>query len=305
MYERANERPPNESLFVPRSMVVKTTDDFEHLPDVMRFVMSSSGIHKPDQAKTLAHIIGVSVPQAYKKLNGRSDMTLPQIDAFNRAYGVRILSTVAHPGASLLTEKSSARIADALFLVGKSEVSCSITVGPNLRDGYSKRYAGYRLEGTWYVNELAACPAHIALYELERLIINLDATEPRVTTIAVVDDERGTADNLRDYLVAKGYRAYAFYDLSSARSAIELRQFDGYFLDWKLAQGTSEALIKHIRTIQPTAPIIVSTAGGADGQESQAILAGLVTQYGVSCHRKPMSMKLLTSLMADAIQERD
>ena len=286
-------------------MAASTTEDFVHLPEVMRFVMSNADVHRSVHAKKLAGVIGVSVPQAYKKLNGRSDMTLPQIDAFNKAFGVHILSTVAQPRDDDSIQNEATRIADALFLVGKREVSCSITLGPSVREGYQQRYAGYRLNSVWYVNEVTVCPADTALYEIERLVINLDSGEPRPTSIAVVDDERGTADNLRHYLAAKGYKAFAFYDMSSARSAIELTHFDGYFLDWRLAQGTSEKLIKHIRTIQPTAPIIVSTAGGADGQDGQAILASLVSQYNVSCQRKPMTMKLLTSLMADALKERN
>lgn len=285
-------------------MIVSTSDDLAQLPEMMRAVMSRAGIRKVEHAKTLSSIIGVSVPQAYKKLNGGSDMTLPQIDAFNRAFEVQVLSTsVISPDHPL--DKSTSVIKGAYFIVGpgRMDVSCTIVVGVQLRSDYANRFAAFRSEGTWFVDEVAACPGNAALYEIEKLTINLENTLPRSAHIAVVDDERGTADNLRDFLTAKGYVAEAFYDLNSARAAIDLNRFDGYFLDWRLGDGTSESLIKFIRSIQPLAPIVVSTAGGADGGENRAVLDALVVQYNVSCHRKPTPMKLLTSIMASSLGE--
>lgn len=265
--------------------------------------MARAGVHKVDHAKTLAQIIGVSVPQAYKKLNGTSDMTLSQIDSFNRAYGVRALSAAAALSDSNGSNITTTSINDAIFVAGNERVSCSLSIGAHVRDGYAKRFAAYRIEGTWFIDQMEACPAHSTLYEITHLAINLEMNQAHVRRIAVVDDERGTADNLRDYVIANGNKATAFYDLSSARAVIEKNPFDGYFLDWRLADGTAERLIKYIRTKQPSVPIIVSTAGGADGEVDRPLLDQISEHYNVSCHRKPMKMKILISIMANAFAQ--
>lgn len=282
-----------------------TTHELGKLPGSMRAVMSREGVRKLDQAKTLASIIEVSLPQAYKKLDGTSDMTLSQIDSFNRAYGVQLLSTTLADLDDRKEAGLTSVINEAFFVVGNSRVSCSLSLGVSTRDGYAKRFAAYRLAGTWLVDEISACPAESTLYEIERLEINLETSQPAIRRIAVVDDERGTADNLRDYLLANGNQATAFYDLSSARAAIEEHPFDGYFLDWRLADGTAEKLLRFIRASQPAAPIIVSTAGGADGEDNRAVLDDIEQQYNVACHRKPMKMKLLISIMDSEFAKRN
>ena len=267
-------------------MVDETTKTVEQVPEKMKSAMGARGIRKPDYAKTLSLVLGISVPQAYKKLNGNVAMTLAQVEAFNAYYGIQTLTE----GAPALTEQ------EAIFLAGQIELPCVVELGSRgLKDEYSQRYAAFNSDGIWYINEVAKCPPHTELREVENITLK------QTRSIVVLDDDRGTADNHRDFLVAKGYKAFAFYDSASAKTAIETTRFDGYFLDWRLADGTSESLIEFIRERQPVVPVVVSTASGADGQEHQSVLTNLAIRYRVACYKKPMSLKNLTSIMAEAI----
>lgn len=267
-------------------MAEETTNAAEQVPEKMKNAMGARGIRKSEYAKTLSLVLGISVPQAYKKLNGNTVMTLAQVEAFSAHFGIQIL----------MDEAPSRAEQDAIFVAGQIELPCVIALGSRgLKDEYSKRYAAFHANGIWYVSEVAACPPDTELREVESITLK------QARTIAVLDDDRGTADNHRDFLAAKGYKAFAFYDSASAIKAIMVSRFDGYFLDWRLADETSENLIKFIREIQPVVPIVVSTASGAEGLEHQTVLDILAHRYRIACHAKPMSMKLLTSIMAEAL----
>lgn len=278
----------NTSAHQQRSkrMANETTTAAEQVPEKMKVAMASRGIRKSEYAKELSLALGISVPTAYKKLNGNTAMTLSQMECFGAHFGVQIL----------MEEAPSQTEQEAIFKAGKTELPCIVELGAlGLKDEYSKRYAAFSANGTWYVSEVANCPLGADLREVQNITLR------QTRSIAVLDDDCGTADNHRDYLTAKGYKALAFYDSASTKAAIKVARFDGYFLDWRLADETSESLIKFIRELQPMVPVIVSTASGADGIEHQTVLAKVSTQYRVECYKKPMSMKALTSIMADAI----
>lgn len=275
--------------------------EFDDVEAKMRAVMLAAGVRKQDHAKTLAPIIGTSVPQAYKKLNKRSELALSHVKAFNRFYGVRLIST---PLAALQSpaERKETKVHRAVLRVGGTEVSCTVEVGlQGLGEHYAKKYAAYRASGAWFVEAIGDCPVE-GRYQIEKLNITLGTVEPK---ILVLDDEKPFTDLFCDYLAKKGFSAAGFYELNAAKAAIRRFRFDGFFLDWRLGDETSEKLIESIRGLQPEAPIIVSTAGDDDVPERRAIFDALAARYRVQCHIKPTPMKLLTSLMAEALEKKE
>jgi len=52
----------------------------------VRTVLANAGIKPPACAKELSNVLGIAIAQAYRKLNGSSVFTLPQIEAIEQAY---------------------------------------------------------------------------------------------------------------------------------------------------------------------------------------------------------------------------
>jgi len=113
----------------------------------VRTVLANAGTKPHACAKELSNVLGIAIAQAYRKLNGSSVFTLPQIEAIELAYGVELLTVQVAP------EQLPAELRNwtsATLLVGHYTLPCEIAVGSSRRAS-SARYAAFLLRGEWFV----------------------------------------------------------------------------------------------------------------------------------------------------------
>jgi hypothetical protein len=113
----------------------------------VRSVLANAGIKPPACAKELSNVLGIAIAQAYRKLNGSSVFTLPQIEAIEQTYGVELLTVQVAP------DQLPAEVRNwtgATLLVGHHKLPCEISVGSSRRAS-SARYAAFLLRGEWFV----------------------------------------------------------------------------------------------------------------------------------------------------------
>lgn len=113
----------------------------------VRTVLANAGIKPPALAKELSTVLGIAIAQAYRKLNGSSVFTLPQIESIEQTYGVELLAVQVVPD-QLLAEVRNCTA--ATLLIGQYKLPCEIAVGP-CRRTLSTRYAAYLSRGKWFV----------------------------------------------------------------------------------------------------------------------------------------------------------
>jgi len=122
-------------------------------------------------------------------------------------------------------------------------------------------------------------------------------------SVAVLDDEVDVAAAVCQCLRLKGLDAVAFSDPDTLWLAVQGGPFHAFVLDWTLAHGTSEAVVKSLRDHPGvrSAPIFVLTAttsfGGVPMDEQ---LARAVQQYGLHYRTKPFSCALLGQQLQQA-----
>jgi hypothetical protein len=68
----------------------------------VRRTLIDAGVPAHGCAKALSTVLGVAIAQAYRKLNGTSVFTFPQIEAIEQEYGVQLLTVVQGPTHSLV-----------------------------------------------------------------------------------------------------------------------------------------------------------------------------------------------------------
>jgi DNA-binding NtrC family response regulator len=122
--------------------------------------------------------------------------------------------------------------------------------------------------------------------------------------VAVLDDEPDVATSLCACLRRQGLSAEAFFDSDALWSAMQGRHFDAFVLDWTLADGTSEALVRSLRNDPGacSAPIFILTATPCfGGVPSIPQLARAVEQYALHCRSKPFSCATLGRQLCEAL----
>jgi hypothetical protein len=114
----------------------------------VRTTLIDAGVPAHGCAKALSTVLGVAIAQAYRKLNGVSVFTFPQIEALEQEYGVQLLTVVQEPNAQ--PGRTSRSWIDATFVVEGRNIPCEITLG-GARKAVGQRFVAFLLKGQWYV----------------------------------------------------------------------------------------------------------------------------------------------------------
>lgn len=123
------------------------------LANKVKVVFADAKIAPHLMAKELAKVLGIGISQAYRKLNGHTDYTLPQVSAIEAAFGVELLC-VFESGTVQAKVLGRKRWTPADLAVGVQMVRCNIIVGLAWREPARRAFAAYVARGQWHV-----CPA--------------------------------------------------------------------------------------------------------------------------------------------------
>jgi DNA-binding response OmpR family regulator len=123
-------------------------------------------------------------------------------------------------------------------------------------------------------------------------------------TVAVLDDDEGSADNLCEYLNETGFHAEAFYDIDTLSQVLSEKPFDAYVIDWLIGSKTAESLIKLIRSSETQnleAPIFLLTGEITTGRAHESEVARIIIDYNVSLHEKPTRLPIIAAKLSKAL----
>jgi CheY-like chemotaxis protein len=270
-----------------------------HSPDSIavaervRELMSRHGIGKRQQTTELCRILDLSFSQGHRKLRGNSPWTLSQIKKVAEVFG--------EPAAQLFGAQSldpgmvGAIAQEAVFCIGASELACTAWVGAALEPGSRPEFVAYSKLGQWRVARHDGT-LYQSAYEVHKIEIYPRRAETDKPTIAVVDDDQASADNLRDYLERSGFAAVAIYGLAAFAEQLQTQVFDGVVIDWLFGAQTSAAAIRAVRASEnPDAPVFVLTGELLTGKASESEISQVIRDYDVACYEKPARMAILVA----------
>jgi CheY-like chemotaxis protein len=259
----------------------------------VRELMSRHGIAKRQQTSELCRILDLSFSQGHRKLRGNSPWTLSQIRKVAEVFG--------EPAAQLFGAQTldpgmvGATAQEALFSVGTLELACIAWVGSPVEAGIRPEFIAWSKQDQWRVVRHDGALYQNA-FEVHKIEIYPRRAEADKPLIAVVDDDRASADNLRDYLERSGFAAVAIYGLAAFSETLQTQVFDGVVIDWLFGNQTSADAIRAVRASEnPDAPIFVLTGELLTGKASESEISEIVRGYDVACYEKPARMAILVA----------
>lgn len=140
----------------------------EFLAKKVKVVLAEAQIAPSLMAKELARILDIGISQAYRKLNGHTDYTLPQVSAIEAAFGVELLQ-VFESGTMQAKVLGRDRWTPADLAVGVQVVRCNIIVGLAWREPARRAFAAYVARGQWHVCPAGAYAGTEPLFEVDEL----------------------------------------------------------------------------------------------------------------------------------------
>lgn len=275
--------------------------DSAHIARRVQDLMERHDIGKRNQSGELARILDLSFSQAHRKMRGNSPWTLVQIKKVASHYG-ESPSTLIETFADTETTPTKGVAHDAVLVIGEKELPCLAWIGNVFLSGRPPEFLAVRQNENWRIYESDHAPAE-PQFCVELIEIRPRRTEADKPTIAVVDDDRDSADGLCDYFNERGFKASPFYSADVFLDSLRKNPFDGYVIDWILGRETSEKAIEEIRDSENSeAPIILLTGELQTGKVDESDIARVIRKSNVDCLEKPARLSLLTANLSKKLK---
>ncbi len=276
-------------------------------------LMARHGIHSRQQAALVAQVCQLSISQARRKLKG-AVWTFDEVLSLCRHFGQGLDAVFATSGSTapaMLAQAGhgpgapgAAASYPATLYLDDTTLDCEVRLG-SLRPqpGESTLLATLHPIKGWMVGStarLARESAHSPRYAVEQLQLHAPEEGPPAR-IAVLDDDRHSADALADWFKELGYAAHSYHSAEALLDSPSASH-DAYVVDLILAGGrTSQAVVQRIRAEQPEAPIILLTGQLREGQAHEATLATILRTQGVTFFEKPVRPAVLTAAIQSSL----
>jgi CheY-like chemotaxis protein len=264
----------------------------------VRELMERHGIGERKQSSKLAEILEMGYSEAHRKMQGKGVWTITHLAKVAQAFDEPVGALI---GATDHAKTSSAAVCrDATLSVGVREFPCLAWVGDVVSAAQRPELVAIHTIGNdWRIVDAMIAPPGI-LYAVEKIEIRpRPLNRPKV---AIVDDERDSADAMRDYLNEVGYQATAFYSPEGVRDAMRGTHFDAYVIDWMLGDETSEGLVRHIRAVAGSGtPIMLLTGKLVSGQADQSELGRAMVRFNLLWHEKPAKQAIIVAELKKAL----
>ncbi|MHB8715838.1 MAG: helix-turn-helix domain-containing protein [Sulfuricaulis sp.] len=259
---------------------------FAKIASRVREMMERHGIGKREQAKQLRMILGIESTQSHRKISGNGSWTLPQIRKVATHFG--------EPPAVLvdaLLEPKMAR--EAVLMLGQEELVCEAWIGNEFSGGKMPPFVAVNTNDQWRIYRSEQAP-DVKKFRVQ--LIQISNTESERPIIAVVDDDKDSADTVCEYLNDQGFQGIPYYAAEKFRESLRQRTFDGFVIDWILGRTTAETSIEDIRrSAHQKAPIIVLTGELQTGKADDTDIARVIRQFDVVCFEKPTRLPFLAA----------
>lgn len=261
-------------------------EDSAAVAERVRHLLSRHDVPRGQQAVKLGEILGLSLSQAYKKLGGVSQWTKDQLQSVASYYGVQ-LSELANVSVAVTDPTETRGIGkryDAIMEVGGEEIDCVIQLGKQLKVARDTEFVAYKHkeDGIWRVVRPRAAPFD-NVFLISSLKVRL--SEPKVYSVAMLDDDRDTTDGFCEQLCDLDIDARPFYDIESLERAFVGQKFDAFILDYFIGTTTTVELIRKIRSRLATVPIVLLT--GKSAETSPFEVSQLIHTFGLNWQSKP------------------
>lgn len=267
----------------------------------IRELLTREGIPKKEHSKKLVELLGLSLSQIHRKLNG-SNWELSQIRLISDYFGVeydslnRRFNLSKENNVNDLSQHEETSLTRAILILDNRKFRCNIQLGSALHITANMGYVAYLKGEEWEVCEGSSTVPSVQYFKVNK--IELVIPNNKKIRVAVLDDDAICADALSDYLTEVGFHVEVFYDLDTINHETinnSGESFSAYILDWLINKTTSETLIKNIRLKSPNSSIILMTGKITSGITREKDIAKVMVEYNASLYEKPTRLAIIAA----------
>jgi CheY-like chemotaxis protein len=251
------------------------------------------GVSPDKHSVKVAELLSISYSQAHRKASGVSAWSLEELKRVAEHFGESLVDLL------WFTERGDATA--ATIAVGGLQFACLVKLGDPLPANRTAGLVATELDGLYTVraaSELGSEPVRPVL----RLVMQPPGAH--APSIAVLDDDTESTDNLCAHLAASGYQTSSFYTVASLRAALEQRRYDGFVLDWVVGDETSRELIAQLRAADAQTPILVLTGQMGSGRVNESAVATALATYGLIYFEKPVRLAIISAALSQALAKK-
>lgn len=260
---------------------------------------SEQGLPRHKHASQLAVILGLSRSGAFRKFQDAS-FSANDLQTLAQHFQVDISALLSAEPAQAAA-RIDGEVQPARVLVGHLALACKATLGAPLGAGEHCELVATQQGNEWliqpYASEVGAAPRRRVL----QLVIT--PSQRALPRIAVLEDSRDLAANMKDALEAAGYRVELFGSAAELAQRAAEAPFDAYLMDWWLNGQTANQVLQAIRRAQPTAPMILTTGAIAAGHAGEADIVQVAMALRIPVIEKPFRLALVISQVRQLLEQ--
>ncbi|GHC87121.1 hypothetical protein GCM10007320_33380 [Pseudorhodoferax aquiterrae] len=286
---------------VPLASEDDSTDESEDSVVARRLhdFFSEQGLPRHKHASQLALILGLSRSGAFRKFQDAS-FSASDLQTLAQHFQVDI-SALLSAEPAMAAPRVEGDVQDARVLIGSLALSCKATLGAPLQPGEHCELVATEQGAEWLIQPYGAADPHIARRRVLQLVVT--PSQRALPRIAVLEDSRDLAANMKDAFEASGYRVELFGSAAElARRAAEA-PFDGYLMDWWLNGQTANQVLQAIRRAQPSVPMLLTTGAIAAGHAGEADIVQVATTLRIPVIEKPFRLALVISQLRQLLEQ--
>ena len=284
---------------MPTSSISKTSGsrrDFDAVPVASRYVkalLSRHDIPTNQHVTTIADVLGVAYTLAYRRMNGTVAWEVEEIETVAKHYGESL--------ASVFAEQNLTDEVTAMLVAGPVRVPCQLIPGSVLRDPARNSLVAVRLGEQWMVVPVTDAGVGQCFEVVSMRVVGVGDRRWR---IAVLDDDADETTNLAKHFEDRGCEVEAFTRVDELVPSMRLRPFDGFVIDWVLAEGSAAELVGMIRADDRDCPIAVLTGKIPSDVMIEPAVAEAVSTYKLLFFEKPTRLPIISAQLLQALVGR-
>lgn len=258
---------------------------------MVRALLERHGIAKNRQAGFVGEFFKLSRAAAHQRVNRSAAWTLEELSAIAQHFGETLSDVVAAHSTSL----SKA----ATLRMGGAHIDCRIWLAekePGSSSAAADTYVALETDGGYVVMPTTAISTQ-AGQRIARLELVLEHPASETKRVAVLDDEDDVAQALCDQLRTAGLEAVPFSRTKDLEKAMTREAYDGYVVDWLLAEGNAAPLLATLRAQPQPAAVVLLSGKMRSGSADPVDVASAATTYRVQVIEKPTHLPLLLSAL--------
>jgi len=250
-------------------------------------------IPRHGQAPAVAEALGMSLQHGYRLVKGESAWSFELLEKLGEHFGETLVDVLSVG----LPDHST----PALLVLDQTRVPCRIRLDDRATEAPAGALVAERVGPDWVVS-VHKQRGRFAGKLVRRLLVQPPAA---LWHVAVLDDDKPSADNLVTVLNENGFDAEAFYSEAHLREAMARAPFDAYLLDWIVGVGDARKLVEDIRESSAECPIAVMTGEFDTGRAAENDVRDVTKQHGLfAVVEKPFRNVLLAAQLTQAFEAR-